>query len=159
MSAGRELRGMSLVIEGNTHACIVNAGSDAKRDRMWHSTIPFTLTTGVLEMPLTSIVHGRGRNPRRVEHATAMALTWDAESTRARTVCHVPDRSRTWTNAVPNNTVAIGRGANSVVQHDGASPLSSTLTSWRAGVAPCKNEWNCSYGIVDPDIISNDINI
>jgi hypothetical protein len=82
MSAWKELRSMSLVIEGNTHACIINAGSDAKRGRMWHSTIPFTLTIGVLEMPLTGMVHGCSRNPRRVEHATVMALIWDAEFTR-----------------------------------------------------------------------------
>jgi len=101
MSEDNVVRGRSLVMVGNTHACMESTGSDANRGCTLHSTRPWMLTTGTPDKPLIGAVQRERLRPKRSAHALVTALIWDAQSINARIVCHDPERSRICTNAVP----------------------------------------------------------
>ncbi|KAE9521552.1 hypothetical protein AGLY_018052 [Aphis glycines] len=108
-SVGSDCFGKSPVMVGSTQARTDNAGSDAKRGCTVHSTRPNTLDTATPDRPLIGAVQRERLRPKRSAQSLVIALICDAQSTRARIVCMDPARSRTCTNAVPNNTAVAGR--------------------------------------------------
>jgi len=90
----KDQRSMLDVIDGSTHAFVFNCGSLANLGWTTQSTVPRTSATAVPDRPLIGAVQFFSRSPKRAEQDTVMAFIWDAESTRARTVCQVPQWSR-----------------------------------------------------------------
>jgi len=130
MSAANVLVGNSFVIVGNTHACTTNAGSDENRGCTVHSTRPCTFITSTPDKPLIGAVQRDRLRPNLSAPAAVIALICDAQSTSARMVCQEPDRSRTWTRAVPNITAGdcCGDGRCTDAQHDAGADAGSGVS-------------------------------
>lgn len=107
-----------------------------------HSTVLLTSTTVMPDKPLIGAVQFFGRRPNRFEHDTVMALIWEAESIRARTVCQVPQWSQIWTSVVLNNTAKDSSDlAGVAAAHKDASPLDEALSVLRRVEKPRNNVW------------------